>query len=159
MLRTDATIVQDNANIVQSCVKRAYLDDFYSEFGRYFYLVCRIVAIFAAEIKNNTKMNLKKLLAVATLFIMYGSHLSAKSYTVSSPNGKNVVTVDDGLNITVSHAGKQVVSVKTDQTYCLVPHWDYQGHPYLPYRRVHSGAILQASQFPAPCQPARPPSE
>ena len=49
-------------------------------------------------------MNLKKLLAVATLFIIYGSHLSAKVYTVSSPDGKNVVTVDDGLNITVSHS-------------------------------------------------------
>lgn len=85
-------------------------------------------------------MNLKKLLAVATLFIMYGSHLSAKSYTVSSPNGKNVVTVDDGLNITVSHAGKQVVSVKTDQTYCLVPHWDAKV-PTLGHKLSHTGTI------------------
>ena len=43
------------------------------------------------------KMNLKKLLALATLFIIYGSNLSAKDYTVSSPNGKNVATVDKGL--------------------------------------------------------------
>ena len=69
-------------------------------------------------------MNLKKLLAVATLFIIYGSHLSAKVYTVSSPDGRNVVTVDDGLNITVSHSGKQVMTIKADQTYCLFPRWE-----------------------------------
>ena len=60
------------------------------------------------------KMNLKKLLALATLFIIYGSNLSAKDYTVSSPNGKNTATVDERLNITVSHTGKQVVTVKAD---------------------------------------------
>ena len=143
MLRPYATIVQDNANIVQSCVKRAYLDDFSSEFGRYCYPVCRIVAIFAAETKNNTKMNLKKLLAVATLFIIYGSHLSAKVYTVSSPDGRNVVTVDDGLNITISHSGKQVMTIKADQTYCLFPHWE-QNVPTLGLKRSHTGNIKGA---------------
>ena len=91
-------------------------------------------------------MNLKKLLALATLFIIYGSNLSAKDYTVSSPNGKNVATVDDSLNITVSHSGKQVMAIKADQTYCLFPHWEYQGSQNLSYSRVHSGTILQAEK-------------
>ena len=124
MLRRDATIVQEDAKIVQTSLKRACLDDFPSEFGRYCHPVCRNVAIFAPEMNKRMKMNLKKLLALATLFIIYGSNLSAKDYTVSSPNGKNVATVDDSLNITVSHSGKQVVTIKADQTYCLFPHWE-----------------------------------
>ena len=39
--------------------------------------------------------------------------MSAKDYTVASPNGKNVVKVSDGLTISVSHAGKKIVSVQT----------------------------------------------
>ena len=105
MLRWDATIVQDHANIVQTHLKRAYLDDFLSEFGRYCHPVCRNVAIFAPEMNKRMKMNLKKLLALATLLIIYGSNLSAKDYTVSSPNGKNVATVDKSLNITVPTLG------------------------------------------------------
>ena len=140
MLRWDATIVQDHANIVQTHLKRAYLDDFLSEFGRYCHPVCRNVAIFAPEMNKRMKMNLKKLLALATLFIIYGSNLSAKDYTVSSPNGKNVATVDKSLNITVSHSGKQVMTIKADQTYCLFPHWE-QSVPTLGTKHSHAGNI------------------
>lgn len=143
MLRRDATIVQDHANIVQTRLKRAFLDDFSSEFGRYFYSFYRNVAIFAPELNKRMKMNLKKLLALATLFIIYGSNLSAKDYTVSSPNGKNVATVDDSLNITVSHSGKQVMAIKADQTYCLFPHWE-QNVPTLGLKRSHTGNIKGA---------------
>ena len=143
MLRRDATIVQDHAKIVQTRLKRAFLDDFSSEFGRYFYPVYRNVAIFAPELNKRMKMNLKKLLALATLFIIYGSNLSAKDYTVSSPNGKNVATVDDSLNITVSHSGKQVMAIKADQTYCLFPHWE-QNVPTLGLIRSHTGNIKGA---------------
>ena len=143
MLRRDATIVQDYANIVQTRLRRAFLDDFSSEFGRYFYPVYRNVAIFAPELNKRMKMNLKKLLALATLFIIYGSNLSAKDYTVSSPNGKNVATVDDSLNITVSHSGKQVMAIKADQTYCLFPHWE-QNVPTLGLKRSHTGNIKGA---------------
>ena len=143
MLRRDATIVQDHANIVQTRLERAFLDDFSSEFRRYFYPVYRNVAIFAPELNKRMKMNLKKLLALATLFIIYGSNLSAKDYTVSSPNGKNVATVDDSLNITVSHSGKQVMAIKADQTYCLFPHWE-QNVPTLGLKRSHTGNIKGA---------------
>ena len=143
MLRRDATIVQDHANIVQTRLKRAFLDDFSSEFGRYFYPFYRNVAIFAPELNKRMKMNLKKLLALATLFIIYGSNLSAKDYTVSSPNGKNVATVDDSLNITVSHSGKQVMTIKADQTYCLFPHWE-QSVPTLGTKHSHAGTVKGA---------------
>ena len=143
MLRPYATIVQDHANIVQTRLERAFLDDFSSEFGRYFYPVYRNVAIFAPELNKRMKMNLKKLLALATLFIIYGSNLSAKDYTVSSPNGKNVATVDDSLNITVSHSGKQVMAIKADQTYCLFPHWE-QNVPTLGTKHSHAGTVKGA---------------
>ena len=143
MLRRDATIVQDHANIVQTRLERAFLDDFSSEFGRYFYPVYRNVAIFAPELNKRMKMNLKKLLALATLFIIYGSNLSAKDYTVSSPNGKNVATVDKSLNITVSHSGKQVMTIKADQTYCLFPHWE-QSVPTLGTKHSHAGTVKGA---------------
>ena len=54
---------------------------------------------------------MNRILSFATLLIICGS-LQAKNHIVTSPNGKNVATVDDGLNITVSHDGKQVVTVK-----------------------------------------------
>ena len=50
---------------------------------------------------------MNRILSFATLLIICGS-LQAKNHIVTSPNGKNVATVDDGLNITVSHDGKQV---------------------------------------------------
>ena len=89
------------------------------------------------------KMNLKKLLALATLFIICGSNLSAKDYTVSSPNGKNVATVDKSLNITVSHSGKQVMTIKADQIYCLFPHWE-QSVPTLGTKHSHAGTVKGA---------------
>ena len=54
---------------------------------------------------------MNRILSFATLLIICGS-LQAKNHIVTSSNGKNVATVDDGLNITVSHDGKQVVTVK-----------------------------------------------
>ena len=119
------------------------MDDFPSEFGRYCYPIFRNVAIFAPEMNKRMKMNLKKLLALATLFIIYGSNLSAKDYTVSSPNGKNVATVDKSLNITVSHSGKQVMTIKADQTYCLFPHWE-QNVPTLGTKHSHAGTVKGA---------------
>ena len=143
MLRRDATIVQEDAKIVRTSLKRACLDDFPSEFGRYCYPIFRNVAIFAPEMNKRMKMNLKKLLALATLFIICGSNLSAKDYTVSSPNGKNVATVDKSLNITVSHSGKQVMTIKADQTYCLFPHWE-QKVPTLGTKHSHAGTVKGA---------------
>ena len=54
---------------------------------------------------------INRILSFATLLIMCGS-LQAKNHIVTSPNGKNVATVDDTLNIRVAHNGKQVVTVK-----------------------------------------------
>ena len=62
-------------------------------------------------------MRQKKLLTFATLFFMMGGSAMAKDYTVTSPNGKNVATVDDSLSITVSHSGKTVVTVKARQDF------------------------------------------
>jgi len=62
-------------------------------------------------------MRQKKLLTFATLFFMMGGSAMAKDYTVTSPNGKNVATVDDSLSITVSHSGKTVVTVKARQNF------------------------------------------
>ena len=56
----------------------------------------------------------KKLLTLATLFIIMGGSATAKDYTVTSPNGQNVVTVSDDLTMNVSHAGKQVVNIQPD---------------------------------------------
>ena len=62
-------------------------------------------------------MRQKKLLTFATLFFMMGGSAMAKDYTVTSPNGKNVATVDDSLSITVFHSGKTVVTVKARQDF------------------------------------------
>ena len=59
-------------------------------------------------------MRKKKLLTLATLFIIMGGSATAKDYTVTSPNGQNVVTVSDDLTMNVSHAGKQVVNIQPD---------------------------------------------
>jgi len=59
-------------------------------------------------------MRKKRLLTLATLFIIIGGSATAKDYTVTSPNGQNVVTMSDDLIISVSHAGKQVVSIQAD---------------------------------------------
>jgi alpha-glucosidase len=51
--------------------------------------------------------------------------LQAKNHIVTSPNGKNVATVDDALNITVAHDGRQVVTVKTALAYKIFPTREY----------------------------------
>ena len=54
----------------------------------------------------------RQLISFVTLLILAGGQSSAKEYTVSSPNGKNVVTVNDELKILVSHSNKEILSVK-----------------------------------------------
>ena len=56
---------------------------------------------------------IRKIWAFATLLILcaYGE-ATAKDYTVTSPDGKNVVTVSKDLKILVSHDGKEILSVK-----------------------------------------------
>lgn len=54
---------------------------------------------------------IRLLVGAGLLLLCSGSGL-AKDYTVASPNGKNVVTVGDGITISVSHAGTETVSVK-----------------------------------------------
>lgn len=61
-------------------------------------------------------MRKKKLLTLATLFIIMGGTATAKDYQVTSPNGKNVVTVSEDLTISVNHDGKPVVSVQAALT-------------------------------------------
>ena len=53
----------------------------------------------------------RQLLALAAFMCIGGGQISAKDYTVASPNGQNVVTVNDGLTIRVSHADQKIVSV------------------------------------------------
>ena len=65
-------------------------------------------------------MRKKKLLTLATLFIILGGSAMAKDYTVTSPNGKNVATVNDSLSITVSHSGKTVVTIKARQAHAWI---------------------------------------
>ena len=38
----------------------------------------------------------------------------AKDYSLTSPNGKLIVTISNGVNISVSHQGNEVVSIKAD---------------------------------------------
>ena len=59
-------------------------------------------------------MKMRKILTFATLLVwLTGSEASAKDYTVASPNGKNIVTVSDGIKITVSHNSLKVVDLLT----------------------------------------------
>ena len=58
-------------------------------------------------------MKMKRLLTLATLLIIYGSSIQAKDYTVSSPNGKLSVTVDNSLQMKVYHQGKQIFTVSS----------------------------------------------
>ena len=57
-------------------------------------------------------MKKKRLLALATLFIIVGSNILAKDYTVSSPNGKLSAMVSDGNQIIITSQGKTVLAVK-----------------------------------------------
>lgn len=54
-MERDAIIVQDHAKIVQTCMKRVFLDDFTSEFGRLLYDVQQKIPIFAPEYKKQGK--------------------------------------------------------------------------------------------------------
>lgn len=57
-------------------------------------------------------MIFKQLLTIATLLFIGGAGAMAKDYSVCSPNGKNEVTVGNGITLCVSHNGKPVVNVK-----------------------------------------------
>ena len=57
-------------------------------------------------------MNLKNLFLLLTLFIMGSPGASARDYTVSSPNGKNVVRLTDDLQIIVSRADREILRVQ-----------------------------------------------
>ncbi len=59
-------------------------------------------------------MTNRQLLTLATLFILGCSQMSAKDYTISSPNGKNTVSIGKDLKISVSHNGKEIVSIQAD---------------------------------------------
>jgi alpha-glucosidase len=58
-------------------------------------------------------MKIKRLLTLATLFIICGGQLSAKDYTVSSPNGKLSVTVGENLQMEVRHQDKHIFAVSS----------------------------------------------
>ena len=57
-------------------------------------------------------MIFQQLLTIATLLFIGGAGAMAKDYSVCSPNGKNEVTVGNGITLCVSHNGKPVVNVK-----------------------------------------------
>ena len=50
--KRNVTIVQDNVKIVQTCIKRVFLDDFTNEFRRLLYDVQQKIPIFAPEYKK-----------------------------------------------------------------------------------------------------------
>ena len=57
-------------------------------------------------------MKIRQFIALSTLFILYGSPVSAKDYSVVSPNGKTVVTISDGVKIHVNHDSRDIVTVE-----------------------------------------------
>ena len=57
-------------------------------------------------------MMLRQLLTIVTLLFIAGNGVTAKDYTVCSPNGKNKVTVSNGINLSITHNDKPVVKVK-----------------------------------------------
>ncbi len=54
----------------------------------------------------------RQLLTFAILLLIGGSGATAKDYTVCSPNGKNEVTVSNGIFLSITHNNKYVVGVK-----------------------------------------------
>ena len=54
----------------------------------------------------------KSLLTLAALLTIGSSHVSAKDYTVVSPNGKNAVSVNDSLKLFVTHNNRHVLTVQ-----------------------------------------------
>jgi alpha-glucosidase len=57
-------------------------------------------------------MNTKLLIKWLALWAMTALPVSAKDYTIVSPNGLNVITLDDGINLRISHCGKDILHVK-----------------------------------------------
>ena len=55
-----------------------------------------------------------RLLTLAALLLAGVGTMSARDYRVSSPDGKNVVTVSDSLKLIVSHDGKEILTVLPD---------------------------------------------
>ena len=53
---------------------------------------------------------------LTSLLIICSVQISAKDYTISSPQGKNVVTVSDGITLAISHNGKPVLDVNAGLT-------------------------------------------
>ncbi len=64
---------------------------------------------------------LRQLLTIATLLIIGGSGVSAKDYTFCSPNGKNEVTITNGITLSIRHNGKPVAKVKAGLSVSSVP--------------------------------------
>ena len=57
---------------------------------------------------------IKKVLAAALLALCAGNSVTAKDYTVSSPNGKLSAKVSDRGEISIEHQGKSVLTVRAD---------------------------------------------
>jgi alpha-glucosidase len=57
---------------------------------------------------------MKKILTLVISMIVTCGQLSAKDYTLVSPNGKNEVTISNGITLKVSRQGREVVSVKAN---------------------------------------------
>ena len=59
-------------------------------------------------------MNIKRLIALTTYFAICSCSVSAKNYTVTSPNGKNVVTVSNGIHLSIRHDNKIIAEVNAN---------------------------------------------
>ena len=59
-------------------------------------------------------MNKKRQFLLTILFAVSFGIALAKDYSLTSPNGKLIVTISNGVNISVSHQGNEVISVKAD---------------------------------------------
>ena len=57
---------------------------------------------------------IKKVLAAALLALCAGNSVTAKDYTVSSPNGRLSAKVSDRGEISIEHQGKSVLTVRAD---------------------------------------------
>ena len=87
-------------------------------------------------------MKLRRLLTLATLFIIYGSIVMAKDYQVSSPNGKLSVIVGDDLQMTVFHKGKQIFTVSSRLVSSKETGSSLRGNYQSPVRKLYSNHIL-----------------
>ena len=55
---------------------------------------------------------MKKLLTLAAMIMALSCTVSAKDYTLTSPDGRTTVTIDKGVTLYVSREGKEIVTVK-----------------------------------------------